>query len=126
MSAVSSSTSHFVFGPAPSSRASTPAAQWICQACKIARKEEHVLVQSDGHMVCPSCALIDTTASSAKFHVDLTADQSYIFDPLQSLQTLDAGWAYRAQKQDRRFMVSSYFARMYIWRMLTTRLKSIR
>jgi DNA-directed RNA polymerase subunit RPC12/RpoP len=81
--------------------------EWVCQACQAERNVISELVMTDGHMVCPKCALVDAVATSAKSHVDLSADQSQIFDPLQSLQTLDAGWAQRDESLDRVFMVSS-------------------
>lgn len=65
------------------------------------------LMESDGNMVCPRCALVDATASSARGYVDVNDISGQIVESTQTLQTLQRTWHDRTTWNDRAFMVSS-------------------
>ena len=66
------------------------------------------LVEYEGNMVCPQCALIDATASSARGHVDINDISGQIVDKTQTLQSLEKSWNDRSTWHDRGFMVSPF------------------
>jgi hypothetical protein len=63
------------------------------------------LIESEGNIVCPQCAVIDTTATSANTHVDLDKTSGLIVDPIQALRTLQTAWGDRSTWVDRNYMV---------------------
>jgi hypothetical protein len=67
------------------------------------------LIEVEGSMVCPQCAMIDATATSARGHVDISAINGQIMDKTQTLQTLQNTWNDRATWHDRNFMVCPLF-----------------
>ena len=79
--------------------------EWTCAGCS-ADGAAIELIQVDGNMVCPQCATIDTCATSARGHVDISTINGQIVEKTQTLQTLQSTWNDRASWNDRTFMVS--------------------
>jgi len=91
--------------PSTSSGSSIGPPEWTCADCQ-ADGAAVELVEYEGNMVCPQCALIDATASSAIGHVDINDISGQIVDKTLSLQSLEKAWNDRSTWHDRGFMVS--------------------
>jgi hypothetical protein len=103
MSGPSSSTSR---AQSISSGSSIGPPEWTCVNCQEEDGAAVELVESDGNMVCPQCAMIDSMASSARGHVDVNEISGQIMDKTQSLQSLESAWNDRSNWHSRTFMVS--------------------
>jgi len=93
--------------PSTSSGSSVGPPEWTCSECQ-ADGAAVELVEYEGNMVCPQCARIDATASSARGHVDINDISGQIVDKTQSLQSLEKSWNDRSTWHDRGFMVSPF------------------
>ena len=97
--------------------------EWTCPNCLVDGAAVE-LIESDGNMVCPQCALVDATASSARGHVDVNDVSGQIVEHSQTIQSLENTWNDRPNWHDRTFMVSP--ANLACVAKLTSRLMSTR